>query len=69
MPSPTCPKCRTEMETGFIPDYAPTVFVSSWLAGTPKPSWFGMIVPRKKDLRPIVTYRCPACGYLESYAR
>jgi hypothetical protein len=39
------------------------------LAGTPKPSfWFG-IVPRRKDLRPIETYRCPACGYLESYAR
>lgn len=70
MPSPTCPKCRTEMQTGFIPDYGHTkVFVTSWLAGTPKPSfWFG-IVPRRKDLRPIETYRCPACGYLESYAR
>jgi hypothetical protein len=72
MACPTCPKCQTEMQEGFIPDLAYQhyrVLVSSWQAGTPEPRlWFGIKL-RKKDLRPIVTYRCPACGYLESYAR
>ncbi|HVR11845.1 MAG TPA: PF20097 family protein [Thermoanaerobaculia bacterium] len=70
MPSPSCPKCRTEMEEGFVPDHAQgAALVSSWVAGTPEPSvWFGLKLGGK-DQRQIVTYRCPACGYLESYAR
>jgi hypothetical protein len=71
MPSPSCPKCQTEMQEGFIPDHGHqgTVLVSSWVAGPPEPSfWMGLKLGGK-ELRPIVTNRCPACGYLESYAR
>jgi hypothetical protein len=69
MSSPTCPKCRTEMQEGFIPDRAQYhVFVNSWLAGRPELRFLGGIQFRRRDLRPIVTYRCPACGYLESFA-
>jgi hypothetical protein len=68
MPSPTCSNCQIEMQEGFIPDLAPKIWVSSWVAGTPKPSFLIGITLREKDLRPIVAYRCPACGYLESYA-
>ncbi len=28
MPDPTCPKCRTAMQEGFILELAPTAFVS-----------------------------------------
>ena len=41
---------------------------AEWHAGQPKYSkWTGLKV--SKDLKmPITTYRCPKCGYLESYA-
>jgi rubredoxin len=67
--SPTCPNCQIEMQEGFIPDRSQAyVAVSGWMAGTPKLHFFGGIRLRKKDLRPIVAYRCPTCGYLKSYA-
>ena len=82
MASLTCPKCQAEMQEGFIPEFAHAnrVFVSRWVAGSPPDRgprkgtaahfgfWWGISLGRK-PLQPIVTYRCLACGYLESYAR
>jgi hypothetical protein len=58
------------MEEGFVPDQTQGgAVVSRWVAGRPEATiWRGLKL-RGKDQRQIVTYRCPACGYLESYVR
>ena len=65
-----CPKCNGEMVQGFIVDRTKgAVHVSSWFAGAPKRSfWFGIKEPASEAI-PIGTFRCSACGFLESYAR
>jgi len=66
-----CPKCGGAMEAGFILDKGiPTGSVSSseWVDGTPEPSiWTGLKL-RGRERHPVTTYRCTACGFLESYA-
>ena len=69
MTTPTCPKCNVLMEEGFIIDatYGGRL-QSEWAEGAPKRSiWTGIRVA-KEDRHPVTTYRCPRCGYLESYA-
>jgi len=68
----SCPKCQGSMVQGFIADFADmgvNAIVSTWVEGQPKSSfWFGTKTPTDKRI-PVGTYRCSACGYLESYAR
>jgi hypothetical protein len=63
-----CPKCQAKMETGLIPDegYSHT-FMSKWVAGIAQTGFFGLKLKGRRQV-PIATYRCTACGYLESYA-
>ncbi len=66
-----CPKCKAEMVQGFTFDWTPGVgrTVSSWFEGAPEKSfWHGTNAPEEKRL-PVGTFRCTACGFLESYAR
>jgi hypothetical protein len=58
------------MAQGFIVDYSQGVAqVSLWVEGPPEKSfWTGTKVPSDRRI-PIGTFRCPSCGYLESYAR
>jgi hypothetical protein len=64
-----CPKCRATMQPGYVVDYTyGGVLVSSWIEGIPEKGWFGGLRVWRKRKVPITTYRCPACGYLESYA-
>ena len=58
------------MEEGFIADstYGATV-VPRWVAGPPEQSFWRGTKTDGKDKHSVVTYRCPRCGYLESYAR
>lgn len=45
------------------------IHVSAWVEGPPEKSfWTGTKVPAEKRI-PIGTFRCPKCGFLESYAR
>ena len=63
-----CPKCQQSMNRGFIPNQAPDfVYGSLWVEGEPKAGFRGIKVPPELSL-PIATYRCVACGFLESYA-
>ena len=39
-----------------------------WVEGPPEYGWLGVKWVRRKRL-PITAYRCPSCGYLETYAR
>ena len=65
-----CPKCQGDMVLGFVADFAAAqVVASTWVEGPPEKSvWYGTNVPEAKCI-PIGTFRCAACGYLESYAR
>jgi hypothetical protein len=58
------------MEPGFIADVAyGQVLQGSWTAGTPvRRKFVGGVKWRSASARPIVTYRCTGCGFLESYA-
>ena len=66
---PVCAKCGVAMEEGFILDVTYGARLQSeWIEGTPEPSrWSGLKVKGKEHL-PVTTFRCPRCGYLESYA-
>ncbi|GMM94500.1 hypothetical protein [Qipengyuania sp. MTN3-11] len=67
--SKTCPKCGRRMEEGFTIDAgdynSPTV--PGWHPGQPDKRWYGLKVD-KAEKRPVATWRCTSCGYLESYA-
>ncbi len=61
-----CPKCKQPMQEGYLADQAS---VARWYEGPPK-RWLGMPLVRwAKTQLPITAYRCPSCGYLESYAK
>lgn len=68
-----CPKCKQQMEPGYIVDRANrgAAYQSGWSAGEPEPRLFflGGIKWYRRDYIPIVVYRCAGCGFLESYAR
>lgn len=64
-----CPKCNGEMVQGFVIDFAHGArLVSQWAEGLPQKSfWTGTKLP-EEALIPVGTFRCNACGFLESYA-
>lgn len=66
----TCPKCKGQMEEGFIADNTyGGIVTSKWVEGQPEKSFWTGIKTRDKERIQITTYRCTGCGYLESYAR
>lgn len=71
-PSPVCPDCKVPMDSGFIVDFtygADLSEQSSWVEGTAEPSlWKGLKLGDKERLS-IVTFRCPTCGQLKSFAQ
>lgn len=66
----TCVKCSGSMSEGFVIDQGDygAKSVSNWHDNPPERHWYGLKTS-KKNQRPIATYRCNRCGYLESYAR
>jgi hypothetical protein len=63
-----CLRCHTRMEAGFIPDLGEGIRQQNWAPGVPEPSFWTGLKMKKEDIYFVVTYRCPNCGYLESYA-
>jgi hypothetical protein len=41
---------------------------SAWIDGAPEPSFWSGLKLKGHQRLPVTTYRCSACGYLESYA-
>jgi len=64
-----CLRCKTQMESGFVADLTYGGYQQqNWSAGEPKLSiWTGLKVKKDQTVS-VVTFRCPNCGYLESYA-
>ena len=60
------------MDSGFIVDFTYGTDASeqsSWVKGTAEASfWKGLKLGGKERL-PIVTFRCPMCGQLKSFAQ
>jgi hypothetical protein len=57
------------MTAGFIMDATQgAALVARWIAGTPERSFGTNTKVRGKEQREVLTYRCPKCRYLESYA-
>ncbi|MEO6390608.1 MAG: hypothetical protein ABIP75_02080 [Pyrinomonadaceae bacterium] len=65
-----CPKCNGKMVQGFTFEIDGFKrMVSTWVEGAPEKSfWQSAKVPADKCV-PVGTFRCSACGFLESYAR
>jgi hypothetical protein len=64
-----CIRCHAEMAVGFVPDGTHAGFAQqNWVPGEPKPSFWMGLKMEKDEVVPVVTLRCPNCGYLESYA-
>ena len=65
-----CPKCQGEMVQGFIPDYSAgySKYVSSWVEGQPKRSYFEYTKVPVGGGIPVAAFRCKGCGYLEFYS-
>ena len=59
-----CPKCKGDMEEGFIADrgHANAPNKSVWATG------YKFIGGLQNKLE-VKTYRCTSCGFLESYAK
>jgi hypothetical protein len=60
------------MEEGFVIDRTQGLTKQSeWVEGPPQTSFFlsGSVKLWGKVRLPVTTFRCPGCGYLESYAR
>jgi predicted nucleic-acid-binding Zn-ribbon protein len=71
----SCPKCKAEMEEGFVLDrgHYNTPNSATWVGGslispTTMEKLFGDPL-RGKRQRSITSYRCTSCGYLEAYAK
>ena len=65
-----CPKCQGPMEVGFVLDYTEhnVPYQQSWIAGEPEHRWGGNVKARGGTKFNVRTYRCSACGFLESFA-
>jgi hypothetical protein len=59
------------MDHGFIPDeYRGRNEVTVWVQGKAmRNSATGAVELRGSRMWQVVTYRCPGCGYLESYTQ
>ena len=66
-----CPKCQGTMAEGFIKDMGHgAIYASEWVEGAPEQSfWTGGVKARGKEQRPVITFRCEKCGFLEFYAK
>jgi hypothetical protein len=61
------------MEVGFLP-HNNLIGMTTWHPGEPRRQTFlglktGIIGVDWKQVFPVITYRCPRCGLLRSYAR
>ena len=70
MSAPQCPRCKGDMEDGFVADKAhySVPETQKWVEGAPERSFWSGLKLKGKEVFSVRTYRCERCGYLESYA-
>jgi predicted nucleic-acid-binding Zn-ribbon protein len=64
-----CPKCETKMVDGLIIDQTDYLKKDQvWVEGNPeRSSWSNQMKTGNTSAYNVITLRCPACWYLESY--
>jgi len=64
----TCPKCSQPMKEGYLPEMSQAhTGRTRWIPGPPEVGFLGLNT-RGKEILEVRTFRCAACGYIESYA-
>jgi hypothetical protein len=65
-----CPNCRIEMEEGIVIDrgHANSAAMQEWTEGIPERSFWSGLKLRGAERMPVVSFRCPKCGMLQSFA-
>jgi len=65
-----CSKCDAAMEEGFLLEKGDLGALSAeaWVAGQPVKSLISGLSLKEKVVYTVTSFRCTACGYLESYA-
>ena len=65
----TCPKCSIHLQEGFLLETTRNSRTATqWVEGKPVASfWTGLQLKGRIRL-PVMSYRCPRCGWLELYA-
>ena len=64
-----CPKCGGQMEVGYTLEMTKASNLPTlWIEGEPEPAYWSLTKIKGKRKRQIASYRCRACGFLESYA-
>ena len=64
-----CIKCHAQMEPGYVLALREGGYSKQhWYPGEPKKSFWTGLKLNGDQLVPVQTFRCPKCGYLESYA-
>ena len=65
-----CPKCKGDMQAGFIPDFTyGSVQASKWVEGDPEKNWVGNVKTSGRLTVAVSAERCTRCGFLELYAK
>jgi hypothetical protein len=69
MTAPECPVCRVRMEEGHVLDWRDGSKQQrvTWIEGPPEKGVFGFRTKGKRQI-PVVTWRCPGCGWLLWFA-
>ena len=68
--TPECRVCRAAMDAGLMLDRTHGGSEQPmWIKGTVDKGIFGMIKERDRERLSVVTFRCPTCGRLESFAQ
>ena len=68
--APECRDCRVAMDAGLMLDRTHGGSEQPmWIKGTADKGIFGLIKERDRERLPVVTFRCPNCGRLESFAQ
>jgi predicted Zn-ribbon and HTH transcriptional regulator len=63
----TCPECHASMEEGVTLDLSSRQ-TQMWLRGPVEETRLTGIKTRGKELLRVVSYRCPKCGFVKSFA-
>jgi hypothetical protein len=65
-----CPRCRGNMERGFVLDRGHYSYpdLQKWVDGPPEKSFWHGVKLSGKEAYVVHSWRCEKCGYLESYA-
>lgn len=65
-----CSKCDSDMKEGFLLEIGDGGVLSrqAWVTGKPEKNFLSGVSVKGKQMYDVKTFRCGACGYLESYA-